>query len=413
MIRDIKKLVLIYATEPVYWFPKWIDRLVAFWEEEAANSYKVDMQIPSNNARSRYNWKKLVYYIPLLKHMKTNPRAARYLIDLYNSGILSNKNHPRIAENPSKKILGYLATSPEPINIAHLAKNKTDDPEFREFANRHITNYIKQEINKNGKIDYNIAGIIAEGPGDILCSFQKDLFRYFSSGIIPQDGYFSFSTESKKIAKKISENKSGVAMAILRENPQLIDYRSLNTNPRPEIIKLLNSEPEKIKLSILMNPNPTIITIIDAVVHNKQFVPDESNNALYNAISKMKINRKAIAINPGAILIVEKHLEFLDWKPEFLDLIYEIREFSNMVLPDTITPKIVDRLIELVKSRGYVRDHISKCNSPHLLRLYFECYSEVGLKGFTNVLRHNHWVLSENKYGHRLIDKVLVYVSIL
>ena len=407
MICDIRKLILAYATEPVYWFSEWVNKFKynkkyiednPYYSEDESDgeSEACSFQISTENIKypiHKRNWENKKYYTKLIESMPTNPRAARYLIDLiaHSDKKLRILNYGKISKNPSSLIHKYLVNNPKISYIFELSDNKTKDPRFRTYINEYIKRYILDIIKHNNKLPLYGIEVILRGGDNITNHFQQETKEFFSKEINSID-----KTVRENFIRNLSTNPDGV-IAILKNNKKLINYLHLNPNPNPECIELLNKNPKYITARIFSNTNPIIISMIDSILNDKKFTPDKTNNKIYRAISNMDIDEMKLVLNPAATHLIETHLNFLD-------CIFNVRDHD--ALPETITPKIVDRLIKLVGKYKRIPLSIIKCNSPHLIKLYSLYSHMIKLYEFEEIISTNEYILSENRYGLRLIDKL-------
>lgn len=393
MLLDVSRLVLLYTVEQFYWFPRWIEKL------------KPPNKIPDREKQRKiihkYNWDNKEFYIHLIKLMKRNPRASRYLLDLidknnYNFDYSGGKII--IFENPSPRIHKFISQCKNITDedyIFHMI-NRTDDPEYKQYAITRAANGLNKliKIYGNNGLGSDIISSISERGDTLIKLFEEPIKQSI------QHFYGDLIYKSRQIPI-LSRNPSDVALDILKTFPNLINYYFLCKNPNPGAIKLLNSNPDKITSNIFMNPNQSIVSMSEHVLNNTQFIPDETNINIYREIlTNMKLDINAIIFNPGAIGLIENNLDLLA-------LIFnkDIEEkYKFETLPSNITSIIVDELIRLVVLYGYIPEQILKCNSRELIRLYETNSSVLTLHNLENIAWANEYILSENKYGMRLID---------
>lgn len=475
MLPDIKKLILLYATEPIYWFADWVDKIYKRKKEFDENEFRFHdkgdednkeaediesddeeyeeyedeeddednqgnnknnlieeikqpniNQKPQSNKNGgfisgktytdddgkvykftvphKYNWTCKEWYIKLLENMEQNPRASRYLIDLLDNKNerLMDKAKTKLARNPHPLIYRYLSTSSELrnhdlIDEWSLSMNKTTDEEYKQYILEHFCL----------DIDSQIFVLDFRDNWSVLCTIygNENMIETFKEHILYELEIFdTFDDKYKQhIRKELSSNSNKVAIEILRDNPKLIDYRSLCKNSGA--LELLNSNSEEITDNIQANPHPTIIAILSNLIDKTNFTPDLSNMNIYMKMRNMRIEPSRIISNSGAVHIVEKNLDFLKWM--FDNFFYD--DYWYAKLPDNITPTIVDELVRLSKEEyDEMPDAVLHCASPHITRFYRDGdLPELDTDTLHIIAQHNNDLLTKDLYGPRLVNKLV------
>lgn len=422
MIPDIKKLIFRYLVEPVYWFPVWLDQFKQSIQTNINQIQAVnknggfisgkthiddDGKIYKFTVPHKYNWNDKEFYIKLLEKMEHNPRATRYLIDLLDNKNtrLMNCDKSRLSQNPHHIIYKYLFSSsklknPNLLDLQVLALNKTTDHEYEGYILDTFISSVNSYVEQDEIEEWSILSAIY-GNNIMIEMFKEEVLRELE--------YFdSFSDECKEhIRQKISSNTDGVAIQILKDNPNLIDYPNLCKNPGA--IELLNLNPENITDHIQANPHPIIIAILSNLIDKTNFTPDSTNINIYIKMKNMDILPHRIVSNPGAIHIVEKNLYLLDLM--FYGCIYS--EYLDALLPNNITEIIVDELIRIMDDYDEIPQAILRCNSPHLIKFYRACSDyELNIDHIKTLVQFNDYILSEDIYGPRLVSGVLKMLNI-
>ena len=368
---------------------------------------------PSYKVPHKYKWENMSsdITIPLIESMESKSRAARYILDLIDNGNkkLRETSLLRITENPSEIILKYLKSSAnyhitDSLYAYGLAHNKTSNPEFRKYIEDNINQELIQLIENSDESERHDIISLANSLGEISelikNELRKELSKEHAIRLETPDEQ-NHEDMFKFYFNKLSRSHNNTILELLKEFPTLIHYPTLNINPHPEALKILNANPEKISNLIWTNPNPIIIKMLDARLNNKIFIPDPAYKNLCDKLETIDLPGIELLFNPGAVDLVENRLGYLCYLFEKKKRIY-----SDKKLPDTITPKIVDYLIFLVRGYEYIPEQILRCNSRELIRLYSECSFCMRYRNLETIATSNDYILSDNKYGNRFIDKV-------
>jgi hypothetical protein len=246
--------------------------------------------------------------------LSENPNAFDYL--MANSHLI---DWPRFSSNPSDKVIDYLTSHPERIDIGWLCLNQNprclklieerlhllsdsdwrmlcSEPHAIELLKAHpekIDRYCRSYLSKNPAIFEEIGGQLrlrewipvnrldvnhlSSNPNAVQYllenHFDRIFWWHFSSN--PEAVDFLLQHPERIVWKGFSSNPNPKALEFMKKNKVEIDYMNLCKNPNPDSFELLMEKPDLINWEIL-STHPGIFTLdYEAMrVNNEQLEMD-------------------------------------------------------------------------------------------------------------------------------------------
>lgn len=214
MIKDIGILVLIYATEPIYTYPKW----------------------------ARYHYSSKIFIEAHLWMMMKNPKAIRHIIKKWD---ILNDIHDEFSGNPHEKALQiFKETNPTKPNMLCTRVNE-DDTEFKS------TNINPWDLisNPNPLVPNMFYWSVESRFNEIFDFNDIDIWAHIAAHCPDGSYVIDHIGQIKQIPsyeEHLSKNTTRQVIEYLSENQELIDWASLSSNPSG--MKLLMENFDKINM---------------------------------------------------------------------------------------------------------------------------------------------------------------------
>lgn len=260
LLSDISYLIFLYATEPIYGLPKWINKK---------------------------------YHNNIISHSGSNPRAFRHIKKNINSyyGIPTHSYYG----NPHPSIIPIIKANYRDHISGHILSNMSNNPELKQYIEEHTLLVLKT---KPDNIYF---------PDNLSWVFVKHIDLIKSNvRVMSQISSFDNSELVNLLAQLITSDI----------NTYKHIFTELSRNPNPKAIELLNTNPDLINLdSIQKNPNPVIIEMLLHYMYPSlyPYTPSEQTLNIFNKMNEMTLCGHKLSFNIGLGKILSKHLEWVNW----------------------------------------------------------------------------------------------------
>ena len=396
---DIFRLVLTYATEPLYSLPKWIDK------KERVGVY--------------------------LKCLH-NPRAYRWIknnwVSIYNKKYIMKNPHPSIV-----KLVGNLLLTKQLVHVmcefSHHHINYSNAPIdwfAHEMENifKYCPNYEfimksakHNKITKSGsRSEYN--GLLANSNSDVINRLIIDDIPYkLLNNNVGQgmlfcntnpiameflEKYLSDESTRAKIPKDsikyLLRNSSDCAVNILEKYPELINYNELYNNPNPKVYELITKH------------KPDYMVDIDQIDRKCPWAYQQVKDFFYKEIANS--NRAKIIISDNVFNTddeywkIRKILEFLiiNTPPECIGFLDENLDLIKSTI--NIWAVCLNRTKEIIEWVGTHLDYVGYINDDQEMYCYGSNSSCIDIY----VLAANNDYLLQDNYLGRFPRKLEQYL---
>lgn len=370
---DITNLILTYATEPVYWFPDWVE--------------------------SKYH-EKLLYY------SGSNPRATRYILRTPPEKI-TEKFVRIIASNPAPAIIPLIVQGIEKfpgIDIAHsLMKNPTHDTKFIDFICEYMDGYlltepfVKSDSETDSKSSYSpFLSFMEKHPWLSLFPIAKTagvkwIKTKLDEIINSKLGFYLCKIPDDYIIQKVYEM-----------TPDGMDWYAIAENPTIQALKLLDMHPYRIdKSCIQFNPSQIIVDMMETLIKGQDHNLDENRefSNIYKKIREISDsdswNAQSLCTNPNpSIVRILKH------RPKLIrEFLCSGKNWANQL----------DIKLDWASTIGIREEWIMEVYKENPTKFAYpedwlsDCRGKINIYELAN---RNIYLMGKNKYANRLIKKL-------